>query len=91
MNKKLTIPQIRAELEEMSMSLNNRRLIELADMLKRNPRNMQSPRKSLKMTTELGDKARDLHEADPTLSQVEIAEQLGINPGRVSEALAGKW
>jgi predicted XRE-type DNA-binding protein len=32
-----------------------------------------------------------LHEADPTLSQVEIAEQLGINPGRVSEALAGKW
>jgi hypothetical protein len=32
-----------------------------------------------------------IHRVYPEMSTQKIAEMVGVNPGRVSEAIAGKW
>ena len=47
-------------------------------------------KKSVKMTSRIGTRARFMASTS-TLSNAEIAGRLNINPGRVSEALNGRW
>lgn len=51
----------------------------------------RSPIKSARMTSGIARSIRILNNARPTLSAQEIADMFGVNPGRVSEAIAGKW
>lgn len=62
----------------------------LADAISRKPRATGAPVTSAPMTEALRARIRALHDAEPALTQHEIARRLGTNQGRVSETLAGK-
>jgi len=51
----------------------------------------KAPVKSLKMTPLLAKTIKRLAASRPNLSAQQIANMVGVNPGRVSEAIAGKW
>lgn len=51
----------------------------------------RSPIKSARMTPLVAKSIKRLAASRPTLSAQQIANMLGVNPGRVSEAIAGKW
>ena len=82
---KMTIPEIREELREMGV-----RLIELAEQTMRRPAVRRAPNKSAPLTHALRLKIRRLARINPEMSYKEIANLVGTNQGRVSEALAGK-
>jgi hypothetical protein len=50
----------------------------------------RSPRVSPRVTPEIAEQVRRLALDNPTMSNHEIAAQLGLNQGRVSEILAGR-
>lgn len=52
--------------------------------------NGRRPNVSEPMTPELAQKIRDAFEADPTLTQQQIANIYNVNSGRVAEALRGE-
>ena len=90
------IPEARARLEALrnragSVSVRNE-LTAIIDMLKRQaikPR--RSPIQSVPMTAFIGASIRSIAAAHPNYSNQTIADRFGVNSGRVSEALAGKW
>jgi hypothetical protein len=45
---------------------------------------------SITVTASVARRIWDIHQADPSLPQHEIARLAGVNQGRVSEVLAGK-
>jgi hypothetical protein len=47
--------------------------------------------KSVPMTTLLAKSIKRLVASRPNLSTQQVANMFGVNPGRVSEAIAGKW
>jgi hypothetical protein len=51
----------------------------------------RSPVKSVQMNAQLAWRIVHIHRRYPEKSTQEIAEMVGVNPGRVSEAIAGKW
>ena len=51
----------------------------------------RSPVKSAPMNAQLAWRIVHIHRRYPEKSTQEIAEEVGVNPGRVSEAIAGKW
>ena len=51
----------------------------------------RSPVKSVQMNAQLAWRIVHIHRRYPEKSTQEIAEMFGVNPGRVSEAIAGKW
>ena len=51
----------------------------------------RSPVKSAPMNAQLAWRIVHIHRRYPERSVQEIAEEVGVNPGRVSEAIAGKW
>lgn len=51
----------------------------------------RSPARSIRMTKELGDQIRLTAKKNPDLPMQDIANYYGVNAGRVSEALKGKW
>jgi hypothetical protein len=57
--------------------------------LSRKPRATQAPRASRPMTRIIKQQVIDLHRLHPELTQHQIATALGVNPGRVSETIAG--
>ncbi len=66
-----------------------KRIDKLADEISRKPAISKSSAKSRRITAAVKCSIVNLHELHPDWSQQEIAVQLGINAGRVSETLAG--
>jgi predicted XRE-type DNA-binding protein len=64
-------------------------LIELAAEIKRRS-GTRAPANSTKMTPELYEEIKEFAEANPGMSQQEIAVVFNVNHGRVSEAISGK-
>lgn len=82
--------EIRDELIALSHEHGIPRLAELAEATKRRSPKSKAPTKSATMTPEMAAEIRAVKKANPSLSQMEIARQFNVNPGRVSEALRGK-
>lgn len=57
-------------------------------MVRKSPKRRARP-VSVPMTAELAERIRKFAQAAPHLAQTEIAKAFQVNPGRVSEALAG--
>ena len=57
----------------------------------RTPAMYVAPTRSRQMSVEIGNEARALRHSHPDLHQHVIAVILGVNPGRVSNALNGWW
>jgi len=64
-------------------------LIELAAEIKRRS-GTRAPANSTTMTPELYEEIKEYAEANPGMSQQEIAVVFNVNHGRVSEAISGK-
>jgi hypothetical protein len=94
-----SVPQARDELNELADQLEGNGLQAEADRLRqiiehrlrREPVIRRAPRKSVPFTPELAKAVRKFAQLKPQRTQMEIAQTFGINPGRVSEALAGRW
>jgi hypothetical protein len=95
----LTIPEVRDELISLSHSISMGhyipatlalKLLNLSEQLKRRPASSKSEVKSQRMTPSLARSIAAFAKTNPKLSQVEIAQRFGVNPGRVSEAINGK-
>jgi hypothetical protein len=65
-------------------------LLELAGELKRRFSGPRAPAASTPITPELYEEIREYAEANPGMSQQEIAVIFNVNHGRVSEAIKGK-
>lgn len=66
----------------------------LREALANMPREKGIPRtkpKSVRMTKAIGGMVRSYKSVNPDASLQEIANHFGVNDGRVSEALNGKW
>lgn len=84
--------EILAEALEYNMDSQVRTRIEAAmQEMYRVYENGRSPEKSRKMTRQVADEIIAMRDANPSLSQQEIATKLNVNSGRVSEALSGKY
>lgn len=86
----MRIPDVQAELIELSHKHGIPRLAELAQEMSRRPPRQRAPATSTPMTPELADEIRAMRKANPKMSQMDIARSFNVNPGRVSEALRGK-
>lgn len=86
----MKIPEVRAELRLLAIQLQAPRLNELADELIRRPYVRKARVKSAKVTEGMEASIRAFADRQRHLSFVEIAQYYNINPGRVSEVLAGK-
>jgi hypothetical protein len=86
----MRLPEVAARLRELATELGCGELSELANEIARRPRGQRAPITSVPMTDKLRAKIRAIKEAEPDLSQAEIARRFDVNPGRVSEALRGK-
>jgi len=86
----MRIPEIRSRLEELAAERNMPELEFLASELKRRPPVRKAPKASRRISVELGDAVRAYAGAFPDAAQSTIAGIFGVNPGRVSEWLAGK-
>jgi hypothetical protein len=51
----------------------------------------RSPVTSIQMDGVVAKRIMYIHRVYPEMSTQKIAEMVGVNPGRVSEAIAGKW
>ena len=49
------------------------------------------PNESTPMSRELAAEIREFHKLHPDFSAVRISEFFNVNPGRVSEAISGRW
>jgi hypothetical protein len=89
-----TIPEIRAEMLRTADSLKNPALQYLIRSwekeLHRRPYVRKASRKSNPCTDQIDRRIRAYARLHKDASQQEIANAHGVNPGRVSEALAGK-
>jgi hypothetical protein len=61
------------------------------DLMFRKRRKDRAPVKSARMTPAIARTIRVMVANRPEMSAQDIANSLGVNPGRVSEAIAGKW
>ncbi|RVA09405.1 hypothetical protein EN932_22800 [Mesorhizobium sp. M7A.F.Ca.US.002.01.1.1] len=92
------IPQARQELlvladdlEGYGMPTSASTIMDIVEgyLTRRSPRRV-ARRVSAPMTAELAERIRKFAQAAPHLAQTEIAKAFQVNPGRVSEALAGQ-
>ena len=51
----------------------------------------RSPVSSVPMDATVARRIVRMHHLNPEMSTQKIADLIGVNPGRVSEAIAGKW
>lgn len=63
----------------------------LALYRKRQMRNGRRPNSSTPMTPMVAQQIRKVFEANPHLTQSEVAAQFNVNAGRVAEVLNGEW
>ena len=85
----MKIPEIMDELRQLSAAHGIPRLAELADHLRRRSPISRAPVKSQPITPALQRAIVAAYRENPARSQLEIARQFNVNPGRVSEALRG--
>ena len=85
----MRIPEITKRLREIAEELGHEELAQLADELPRRAPVRRAPVSSRRMTPELSDKIRQHAEANPTESYIAIGRHFDVNPGRVSEIMAG--
>lgn len=85
----MRIPDVAEEMRLIAARHGIPRLIELADELGRRT-STKAPRSSNKMTPAIEAKIRKLKARHPDMTQLDIANQVGVNQGRVSETLNGK-
>lgn len=85
----MRIPEIQTRLREKAVEHNDPQLDLLASELTRGSPSSRSKITSARMTPELADAIRAHRRAHPDAAQVAIASVFNVNPGRVSEALAG--
>jgi hypothetical protein len=81
----MKIPEIQDELREIAVKLQM-----LADKLSRRKAIRKAAPSSTPMTPELAREIREFAMANWELSYSDIAQHFNVNPGRVSEAVAGK-
>ena len=89
----MRIPEIQKRMTVLAEEMQNlaREMVDLADELKRRkPVKPRAKPSSRKMTPELAQEIRDTAKGFPKMSHAMIAVIHNVNPGRVSEALAGK-
>lgn len=91
----MTIPEIRAKLEEIMLRptinpLDATDIFNLISQLKRRPAVSRGKPASRPVTTDIELRIKHLRATEPDWTQAKIAHQVGVNPGRVSEVLAGK-
>lgn len=85
-----TIPELRARLVVLAKQFNSQELLDIADELRRRPVRRRAPVTSQPSTPEVRARIRQFVQDNPDLSQVAVAREFGVNPGRVSEAIRGK-
>jgi predicted nucleic acid-binding protein len=97
-----TIPQIRAriveianELDVLNLRIHKRRalaqeLVDLAEETRRRSPVRRGPDKHERLTAAQTQAIRQYAQTHPDAHQVEIGLVFNVNPGRISEALAGK-
>jgi hypothetical protein len=86
----MRIPDVQDRLMELADEHNMPELRELAVHLFRRKAVMKGRTFSKRMTDYLKEQIVLFHKANPSLNQLDIAKHFGVNPGRVSEAIAGK-
>ena len=90
----MTLPEAREALLALAATLSPKEAREIQRIIKegmyRRKGVIPTPPKSRRMTKGVVIQIRALHFNNPALSEQDIAAQLSINPGRVSEALIGK-
>lgn len=90
----MTIPEARRRLMNLAAKLAPAEANELMEIIKdglfRRTIIVPTRPKNKKVTKLITAQIRALHAKRPDLSQLEIGVKLGVNPGRVSEALIGK-
>ncbi|MFN2472427.1 MAG: hypothetical protein ABR588_00690 [Sphingomicrobium sp.] len=84
---KLGIPGVRDRLRELADEHGIDELHDLADQMYRKSAKKRAPIRSPKLTPEMAEEIRQYAAANPNSHQQDIAEQFGVNHGRVSEAL----
>lgn len=91
------IPEIRTRLLELAEEMQGARHGDWASELRalaaasyRRRVKPRAPTRSRRMTPELAAEIRRIHRKNPRLSTQDIATRLGVNPGRVSEAIGGE-
>ena len=63
----------------------------IQDWMYRTRTKQRAPNRSVPMSAMIGNMVRLINATHPSMSAQQIADKLGVNPGRVSEAIAGKW
>lgn len=90
----MTIPEARRRLMNLAATLSPEAAAEIATIVReglfRRRGITPTPPKSKRMCRKVGSDIRALHKQRPDLSEQEIAVKIGVNSGRVSEALIGK-
>jgi hypothetical protein len=86
----MKIPEVREELHKIAKDFSIPRLHQLADELVRRSTVRRARPQSVRVTDELESSIRAFAKRQPQLSFVEIARYFNVNPGRVSEAIAGR-
>lgn len=85
----MRIPEIQERLREKAAEHKDPELDLLASELTRRSPSSRAKITSARMTPELADAIRAYSRAHPDAAQASIASIFNVNPGRVSEALAG--
>ena len=84
---KRSIPEIRARLLEIAEERGIPEIRELVDEMYRQPPVRRAAVRSPKLTPQLAAAIRRYARANPDMHQQDIANNFGVNHGRVSEAL----
>lgn len=86
----MRIPEIRRELHKLADDFDIPRLHQLAGELMRRPAVRRAKVRSARVTEELEEDIRNFAKRNPGSHYTDIARYFNVNPGRVSEAIAGK-
>ena len=79
----MRLPEVATRLRELAIELDWDELNDLADEIGRRRIGQPAPSTSARITDAVRAQIRAMKEADPRLSQHEIARRLNLNPGRV--------
>lgn len=91
-----SIIEVRAAMEDLAKDMDKgvvspkyaaKMIRSLAEATKRKPAVSRAPKRIAPLSPEERIRVRAAHKAEPHLSQLELANRFGTNPGRISEAL----
>ncbi len=85
----MRIPEIQNRLRDLAKETGLEELSALADSLSRRKPKRQGNVASTPMSDDLRERIREMAMANPDLPQSRIAAAFNVNPGRVSESIAG--